>query len=247
VVPIGSGSPEAIVSETEAHKRAAAERAVDYVTSGMSLGLGTGSTARHVLDVLAERLRDGSLRNIYGVPTSRATQSYAQQIGIPLWTLDDHPRLDLTLDGADEIDPNVDLIKGLAGGGALLWEKIVASASDQVIIVADASKCVARLGETVPLPVEVVPFGWRTHLSFLDDFDCRPVLRRDEDGSPFKTDGGHYILDCRFDEGIADPYMIHLALNERAGIVDCGLFLDIASLAVIGGPDGPVILERTRL
>jgi ribose 5-phosphate isomerase A len=230
------------LNDAEAQKRSAAERAVDHVESGMHLGLGTGSTARHVLDVLAERLREGELRRIAGVPTSRATEQYARRAGIPLSSLDEHPRLDLTIDGADEIDPNVDLIKGL--GGALLWEKIVASASDQVIIVADASKRVERLGERAPLPVEVVPFGWRTHLAFFDDFDARPVLRRAADGAPFVTDGGHYILDCGFDGGIPDPYELQMALRDRPGIVESGLFLEIASLDVIATAEGVITMAR---
>lgn len=208
----------------------------------MRLGLGTGSTARHVLDVLAERLRAGVLRNIVGVPTSRATEAYALRHGIPLTSLDEQPHLDLMIDGADEIDARLDLIKGL--GGALLWEKIVATASDRMIVVADASKRVAHLGESAPLPVEVVPFGWRTHVPFLESLGARPTLRTREDGEPFVTDGGHIILHCRFEGCIPDPYAVNTALSERAGIVDTGLFLGFATTAVIAGADEVEILTR---
>ena len=161
------------LSHTEQLKRAAAERAVALVESGMRLGLGTGSTARHVLDVIGERLREGSLTGIVGVPTSTATYDYAQTLGIPLGTLDDHPRLDLAIDGADEVDPHLQLIKGL--GGALLWEKIVESASSRLVIVVDESKLVARLGDRTPLPVEVVPFGWRSHVEFFHELGAEPT------------------------------------------------------------------------
>ncbi len=227
---------------TEAEKRSAAERAVEHVESGMRLGLGTGSTARHVLDVLAEQLRQGLLRDVVGVATSRATADYARAAGIPLTTLDDEPHLDLTIDGADEIDPQVDLIKGL--GGALLWEKIVAAASDCLVIVADASKQVRRLGEKAPLPIEVVTFGWRTHLPFLRDLSAEPSLRQGRDGAPYVTDSGHLILDCRFEGGIADARALETALSERPGVVENGLFLGMATLAVIAGPEGVSTLTR---
>lgn len=230
--------------DIEARKREAARRAVDHVESGMRLGLGTGSTARHLLDVLAERLRDGSLRDIAGVPTSRETEKYARRLRIPLTTLNEQPRLDLTIDGADEIDPRLDLIKG--HGGALLWEKIVATASARMLVIADARKQVSRLGETVALPIEVVPFGWRTHLPFLEALGAVPMRRDWDHGEAFVTDAGHCIIDCRFEGGIADPHAIHTALSERAGVVETGLFLGIASAAVIAGPDGVEIVNRSN-
>jgi len=155
-----------MTSDREALKRQAAERALEHVRDGMVLGLGTGSTMRHLLELLAERRRAGALGRITGVPTSRETAERARALGIPLATLEQEPRLDLALDGADEIDPRLDLIKGL--GGALLWEKIVACAADRLVIIADESKLVNRLGERAPVPVEVVPFGWTTHLARLD-------------------------------------------------------------------------------
>jgi ribose 5-phosphate isomerase A len=230
------------VGDREAQKRKAAERAVAYIESGMRVGLGTGSTARHVLDVIAERLEAGTLADIVGVPTSRATERYARERGIPLTTLDEVERLDLTIDGADEIDPNLDLIKGL--GGALLWEKIVASSSDRLVIVADDGKEVPRLGTKAPLPVEVVPLGWRVHVAFLEQHGGRGELRRGDDGEPFETDGGHYIIDCHFNDGISDPAGLERALDARVGIVESGLFLGLATAAVIAGSDEVRVRER---
>jgi len=232
-----------VLNETEARKRRAAERAVDFVESGVRVGLGTGSTARHVVDVLAERLRSGELRDIVGVPTSRATEEHARASSIPLATLDAQPRLDLTIDGADEFDPRLDLIKGL--GGALLWEKIVARASDRLIIVADESKRVDRLGSRAPLPVEVVPFGWRTHLPFLRSLGAEPELRTQSDGAVFVSDGNHFIIDCRFADGIANARALENRLDARTGIVDSGLFLGMATHVIVAGDDVEV-LERAR-
>jgi ribose 5-phosphate isomerase A len=229
------------VSEREQQKRAAAERAVNSVTSGMRLGLGTGSTARHVLDVLSERLRDGSLRDIAGVPTSRATADYARTVGIPLLELDDVGRLDLAIDGADEVDPQLNLIKGL--GGALLWEKIVESAADRFVVVVDESKLVQRLGEKAPVPVEVVPFGWRSLLPHFASAGARPELRMSGD-SPFMTDGGHHIVDCHFDGGIDDAAATAVRLRARAGVVETGMFIGMATCVVVAGRDVRVLEPR---
>lgn len=207
----------------------------------MALGLGTGSTARHVLEVIAERRSHGGLRAIVGVPTSNTTADYARELGIPITSLDERPMLDLGIDGADEVDPRLDLIKGL--GGALLWEKIVASACAKFVVVADDSKLVDRLGTRAPLPVEVIPFGWRTHLHFFADLGARAELRM-KAGKPFVTDGGHYILDCSFPNGIADAVLIESALRARAGIVDTGLFLGMAETVVIAGSTGVQVRQR---
>jgi len=231
------------LSERERQKRAAAERAVEFVESGMVLGLGTGSTARHVLEVLADRLRSGALRDVVGVPTSRATERHARELGIPVTTLDREPRLDLAIDGADEVDPHLRLIKGL--GGALLWEKIVATASERLVIVVDEGKLVDELGRTAPLPVEVVPFGWSTHLAFLDLLGAQATLRRGADGSPFVTDGGHYLLDCRFEGGLVEPDRVERELRQRVGVVETGLFLDLADTVVVGGAEGVRTLNRS--
>ena len=214
------------MSTAEREKRQAAERAVELIESGMRLGLGTGSTARHVLDVIAEKLTAGTLRDIVGVPTSRWTADYAAATGIPLSTLDALDRLDLAIDGADDVDPALDCIKGL--GGALLWEKIVAAAARRFVVVVDAAKLVDRLGLRSPLPVEVVPFGWRTHLGAMRDAGAQPALR-ERDGAPFVTDGGHYIVDCHFDDGIADAAGVHAALRGRPGVVETGLFIGMAT------------------
>lgn len=228
--PAGGADPAA------AAKRAAARHAAAMAESGMRLGLGTGSTAALFLEELALRLRSGELADVAGVPTSRRTARRAAELGIPLTTLDRDPTLDLVVDGADEIDPSLNLIKGL--GGALLWEKIVAQAARRMVVVADAGKLVERLGRRSPLPVEVVPFGVAAQEAFLRGLGAAPTLRRDEDGAPYVTDGGHNILDARFAEGIPDPAALDAALAARAGVVESGLFLGLADTAIVGRDDG---------
>ena len=221
-------------------KRAAAERAVEFVEDGMVVGLGTGSTAKHVVDVIAERRARGELGAIVGIPTSSATRDHARARGVPLTDFAELASCDLTIDGADEIGPGLDLIKGL--GGALLWEKIVACASDRMVVVADESKLVGCLGEKAPLPVEVIPFGWSLQERYLEELGAEARLRRDAAGEPFVTDGGHYVIDARFPGGIEDPRTLEAALRERVGIVESGLFLHIATAAVVAGPDGVRVL-----
>lgn len=223
-------------------KRRAAERAVERVEPGMKLGLGTGSTARFVLEAIAARRERGELEGIVGVPTSSDTRSYATELGIPLATLDEEPRLDLTLDGADEVDPGLELIKGL--GGALLWEKIVAAASDRLLIVVDDSKLVDRLGTRSPLPVEVIPFGWRTLLEPLRDTGADVELRETADHEPFLTDGGHYILDCAFRDGIADARWLEDQLRSLPAVVETGLFIGMADTVVVARESGTETLHR---
>lgn len=206
----------------------------------MVLGLGTGSTARFVLEALAARRARGELGGIVGVATSRATMEQAGRLGIPLTTLNERPQLDLAIDGADEVDPQLDLIKGL--GGALLWEKIVARAAARFVVVADESKLVTRLGERAPLPVEVVAFGWRSHLAAIRELGAEPVLRLNA-GDPFITDSSNHIIDCRFDGGIPDPAGVHEALKQRTGIVETGLFAAMTEAAVIGHDDGARVLR----
>lgn len=232
------------MNEQERRKRAAAERAVTFVESGMRLGLGTGSTAKHVLDVLAEQLERGALGDIAGVPTSRATADYARERGIPLLELHEVPQLDLAIDGADEVDPQLDMIKGL--GGALLREKIVESSAARFVVVIDDSKRVQRLGERSPVPVEVVPFGWQALLRFFRDLGAQPRLRAQRDGAPFETDGGHYIVDLQFPGGLGDATVMEAALRARPGIVETGLFLGMADVAVIAGGDGVQVQERSN-
>lgn len=221
-------------------KRKAAERAVEFVESGMILGLGTGSTVLHALRRLAVLINHGTLRDIAGVPTSDLTARLAREFGIPLTTLNEHPQLDLAIDGADEVDSDLNLIKGL--GGALLREKIVAAASRQLIIIVDDTKLVSQLGTRAPLPVEVVPFGWQLHMPYLERLGAKPALRRTADGEPYLTDGGHYIIDCQF-AGIDNPQILSNALNAQPGIVENGLFLDMADIVVVGAPDGVLVLS----
>lgn len=224
-------------------KRRAAERAVEFVESDMTLGLGSGSTAFYTLRRLGERISQGELRDVVGVPTSEDTAQRARELGIPLTTLDDHPRLDLTIDGADEVDPDLNLIKGL--GGALLREKIVAAVSRRLVIAVDESKLVDRLGTHSPLPVEVVPFSWRIQMAYLEGLGAKPMLRRAADGEPYLTDGGHYIIDCKF-AGIDDPYTLTTTLNAQPGILENGLFLDMADTVVVGTDEGVQVKVRSR-
>ncbi|MGQ9559170.1 MAG: ribose-5-phosphate isomerase RpiA [Candidatus Oleimicrobiaceae bacterium] len=222
-------------------KRQAGEFAVGLVESGMVVGLGHGSTAAYALRLLAAKLHRGELRDIVGVPCSRAVEEEAKRLGVPLTTLEEHPQIDLTIDGADEVSPYLDLIKG--GGGALLREKVVAVASRREVIVVDESKLVSVLGRG-PLPVEVIPFGWRTHLGLLQSLGARAVLRLTPQGAPFVTDQGNLILDCTFEGGIEAPEEVAAALERRPGIVGHGLFLGLATDVVAAGPQGVTHYRR---
>ena len=222
-------------------KERAGEAALALVRSGMVVGLGTGSTAECFIQSLGRALADGRLRDIRGVPTSNQSQRLAQKLGIPIVTLADVPATDVTFDGADEIDPNLDLIKGL--GGALLREKIVAQNSRRLVIVADGTKRVQRLGTKAPLPVEVVPFCHEAHEAFFRKLGANPTLRRNNDGGVFITDNGNYIYDCRFD-GIDNPASLEHALLHRAGVVECGLFLELAQAALVADDQGVQELQR---
>jgi len=215
-------------------KQLAAAKAVEFVESGMVLGLGTGSTTRYAIEMIGERLRDGRLRDIVGIRTSFGTERLARQEGIPLTTLQEHPAIDLTIDGADEVDPHLDMIKGQ--GGALLHEKIVARASRREIIVVDESKLVQVLGTKAPLAVEVIPFGWDNYLSALERFGCTPILRM-SGAEPYRTDEGNFIVDCRFTR-IQDPAKLECELNLIPGVVENGLFLGLASLVLVASQSG---------
>ena len=230
-----------MTSGTDALKRAAASRALESVRSGMVLGLGTGSTIAFFLELLGERVRAGELNGVVGVPTSRRTAEIARGLGIPVSRLRAGPRLDLTVDGADEVDPEGGLIKGL--GGALLREKIVAQASDRFIVIVDEGKVVERLGTRGPLPVEVTRFGSSGHQAFVEDLGAEVAPRRAEDGSRYVTSNGNYILDARFAEGIDDPAALDATLRARAGIVENGLFLGMTTRALIAAPDGVRSIE----
>jgi ribose 5-phosphate isomerase A len=230
--------------DVEAQKRAAAARALEFVRPGMRLGLGSGSTAKHFVELLGERVHAGL--DVIGVPTSEATRADAARLGVSLPTLDETPELDLTVDGADEIATDLSLIKG--GGGALLREKIVASASARMIVIADESKWVSALGR-FPLPVEIVPFGLaptRRKVEAAAAAAGSPgpaLLRRGKDGHAFVTDGGHWILDAAL-ERIADPRSLADRLDRIAGVVEHGLFIGLAHIAVIAGSSGVRVIER---
>src|SRR6202790_1614491 len=225
-------------------KRQAAARALEHVSDGMKLGLGTGSTAKHFVELLGERVRSG-LR-VLCVPTSEATRADAQRCGIPLTTLDEIDRLDLTVDGADEIDPALNLIKG--GGGALLREKIVAAASDRMIVIADETKWVEALGR-FPLPVEVIQFGLAATQAAISrafaesGVSGQMVLRKGKDGHVFVTDGGHWIIDAHLGRIIDAPRLAGL-LNPIPGVVEHGLFIDLATTAVLAGAQGIRVVAR---
>lgn len=221
-----------------------AERAVEFAESGMVVGLGHGSTAAFAVRRIAQLLRTGQLQDILGVPCSIQVEEEAQRLGIPLTTLDEHPVVDLTIDGADEVDPRLNLIKG--GGGALLREKIVAQASRREIIVVDESKLSPALGTHWPVPVEVVPFGWRAQAAYLESLGARPVLRQNSDGTPFKTDQGNLILDCHFGP-IQDLAQLATRMSERAGIVEHGLFLGLATDVIVATDQGIRHLKRDAL
>ena len=228
----------------ETYKREAAAGALDFVEPGMRLGLGTGSTARPFVELLGDRVRAGL--DVIAVPTSEATRAQAEACGIPLTTLDETPELDLTIDGADEIAPDLSLIKG--GGGALLREKIVAAASRRMLVIADDSKWVAMLGQ-FPLPIEVVPFGLAATKRAVEAATAAAgspgplTLRRDKAGHAFVTDGGHFILDAAL-QRIADPGSLAERLAAIPGVVEHGLFIGLAHVAVIAGPEGRRIVER---
>ena len=216
-------------------KQAVGEAAAQLVEDGMVVGLGTGSTARFLVEALGRRVRDGALK-IVAIPTSERTAEQARSVGIPLVGLDTHPRIDLTIDGADEIElGSLALIKGL--GGALLREKIVAAASARLVIIADETKLVKRLGRRTPVPVEVVRFGWQATAAHLGELGARPTLRHAGGDVPFITDGGNLILDCKFD-GIADPRASELAIDDVVGVVESGLFVARAESALVAGIDG---------
>jgi ribose 5-phosphate isomerase A len=221
-------------------KQRAGEEAVSFVQSGMVVGLGTGSTADFFLRALAARIADGRLERIRGLPTSRASEVLARGLGIPIATFAECPHADVTIDGADEIDASLNLIKGR--GGALLREKVVAQNSARLIIIADDSKKVVALGTRFPLPVEVTVFGFETQSEYLASLGCVPTLRMAGD-KPVVTDNGNYIYDCKFPR-IEDPMALERELGMRAGVVESGLFLGIATLALVAGKTDVERLSR---
>lgn len=216
-------------------KKEAGISAVDFVESGMVLGLGTGSTTRFALEEIAERLKDGRLKNIVGIPSSIQTEERARNLGIPVTTFDEHQELDLTIDGADEVDPDLNLIKG--GGGALLREKVLAQSSRRNVMIVDESKLTPKLGTHWPVPIEVIPFAWKPVANFLKSLGAEPILRMEDKGVPYKTDQNNYILDSHFGP-ISNLDELAYKLGQKAGIVEYGLFLGTASEVIVATSHG---------
>ncbi len=224
----------------EQQKKIAAEKAVEQIKSGMVLGLGTGSTASYAVIKIGELWQAGQLTDIVGVPTSEATAILAQKYNIPLGELHQHPALDLAIDGADEVDPQLDLIKGW--GGALLREKMVERVAKRLIIIVDNSKPVEKLGTRGPLPVEVTQFGWQVQARWLENLGCKVALRGGK-SSPFITDNHNYILDCTFSNGIDDLTTLAQTLKNHTGVVEHGLFLNMANEVIVAEESGIKILK----
>ena len=222
------------LSDKDRMKKEVGERAVTYIQPGTDIGVGTGTTAYWMILALGKKVKEGF--PIRAVPTSKATEELARAQGIPLTTLNDVNKLALTIDGADEVDPALQLIKG--GGGALLQEKMVAAASDRMLVIADEEKLVRRLGK-FPLPVEVIPFGWKQVQRRIQGMGCPQAVLRLRDGQPYVTDHGHYILDSHFGE-IPDARALGEALHDIPGVVEHGLFIGLATAVLVGYADGTV-------
>lgn len=222
-------------------KSLAAQEAIKYIGDARVLGLGTGSTAEKFLDLLGERVASGELGGVVGIPTSTRTEEYARALNIPLGNIDEVPSIEITIDGADEVDPRLDLIKG--HGGALTREKIVASASDQLIIIVDESKRVEKLGSSCALPVEVLKFGWTQVKMRIEKLGAQVELRMNG-SEPFISDQGNFIIDCQFDGGISDPDILKFELKNLTGVVDHGLFLEMTTRVIVATNNGVEILEQ---
>jgi ribose 5-phosphate isomerase A len=229
------------MSTKDEFKRNAAYHAADFVESGMVIGLGSGSTAKLAVERIGELLAGGRLENIVGIPTSLQTETHARKLGIPVGGFEDHRKIDITIDGADEADERLNLIKG--GGGALLREKIVAESSRRVIIALDDTKLSPALGMKCPLPVEVIPFGWQQLVPYLESLGARVSIRKLKNGDYFMTDQRNMVLDCRFDE-IPNPSHLATELKQRTGIVEHGLFTKQASDLIVAGEEGIRHLTR---
>ncbi len=227
----------------EAEKRAAGLAALAEVEAGMTLGLGTGSTVKYFLEGLAEVLNRGETRDIRGVATSPGTAERCRALGIPTVGLTEGSPLDLAVDGADEVSPEMDLIKGL--GGALLREKMVVQAAHRFVVIVDSTKEVGFLGELAPVPVEVTPFGWSAHLAFFRSLGAEPRPRRAEAGEMVVTDNGNHLIDLGFESGIPSVRDLDAALQQRAGVVETGLFLQMADRVFVGKGEGVELKEKT--
>jgi ribose 5-phosphate isomerase A len=223
-------------------KEEAAREALKYVQSGMIVGLGTGSTAKFFVEMLGDALKKGDLKDIVGVPTSKSTEELARSLGIPLSSVEDHGVLDVAVDGADEVDPALNLIKGL--GKALLREKIVEVHAKHFVVVVDDSKMVQKLGTKGPLPVEIVPFAAKAHVRWLNTLEGCTAELWVEDGKPAMTDNGNYLAKCAFKDGIPDAYVLAKQLESRPGIVEHGLFLDMAGTVIVAEEKGVKVLKK---
>lgn len=223
-------------------KKEAATKALDFVQSGMVLGLGHGSTMAYFVDLLGDRINSGALSHIKGVPTSERTASRARELNIALTSLTEFPHLDIAVDGADEVDPNFNLIKGL--GRAALREKMVEMHARQFVVIVDESKLVRQLGTRGALPVEIVQFESVMTIRWLNTLGCRAEQWLEDDGAPVITDNGNYLVRCWFEDGIADAYELAAILAARPGVVGHGLFLDMASTVIVAGDSGVRILEK---
>lgn len=223
-------------------KHQAAERALEFVNNKMVVGLGTGSTTRIFIDSLGAKIKSGELSGIKGVPTSVATAAQAKALGIPVTTLSESAQLDIAVDGADEVDPQLNLIKGM--GGALLREKIIEIHASTFIVIVDESKLVPNLGLKSPLPVEIVQFEADVHVKWLGSLECEAYLLRDEYGNLVVTDNNNYLVHCVFPNGIMGVELLAKKLDSRPGIVEHGLFLNMANKVIVAGASGTRILER---
>ena len=232
------------MQKTVIYKSQAAEKAVEFLEDGMIIGLGSGTTAQFALRRIGELVASGKLGKIIGIPSSRQTDRIARRLAIPLGEINDFPEIDLTIDGADEVDPQLNLIKG--GGGALLREKIIIQASKRVIIIVDESKISTRLGKKWPVPVEVLPFSWKCEERFLASLAGKVMLRKTNSGKPYKTDQNNFILDVKFIQ-IKQPEELVKKLNERAGIIGHGIFLESATDVIVAGKKGISHLKRYNL
>ncbi|KAL1208275.1 putative ribose-5-phosphate isomerase 2 [Cardamine amara subsp. amara] len=240
-------SPPPMILTQDELKRIAAYKAVEFVESGMVLGLGTGSTAKHAVDRIGELLRQGKLENIVGIPTSKKTQEQALSLGIPLSDLDAHPVIDLSIDGADEVDPYLNLVKGR--GGSLLREKMIEGASKKFVVIVDESKMVKHIGGSkLALPVEIVPFCWKFTAeklrNLLEGYGCEANLRLGEKEKPFVTDNGNYIVDMYLEEDMGDLGVVSDSILRLPGVVEHGMFLDMASTVIIAGEHGVKIKNK---
>lgn len=242
-------SPPPVILTQDELKRIAAYKAVEFVKSGMVIGLGTGSTAKHAVDRIGELLRQGKLENIVGIPTSKITREQALSLGIPLSDLDVHPVVDLSIDGADEVDPDLNLVKGR--GGSLLREKMIEGASRKFVVIVDESKLVKHIGGSkLALPVEIVPFCWKFTAEKLrqlfEGCGCVAKLRRSgcETGKPFVTDNGNYIVDLYLEEDMGDLRAASDAILRLPGVVEHGMFLDMASTVIIAGELGVSVKNK---